>query len=181
MLPSRYPAPQAIYPVEHTTQDLSLPLPPAMWSQFDVVTSVHLLCCAQSRSVLASFVRNAYAAGKPGSYFVSLTDNFLNTPDEYGCWEAFGFRKTTSASVDGDTGLLPEGSAVQYLFNGSSREVWIWHEHTYREAYQEAGFIDIELFGFGVPSKYLSSKKAAGIRNLILTPPWIGICARRPT
>ena len=60
-------------------------------------------------------------------------------------------------------------------------DVWIWHPSTYEAAYKKAGFVDVEFFGFQVPPRWLFDKATVEwLRPRVMTPPVIGIRARRP-
>merc|ERR1711860_399727 len=99
-------------------------------------------CYASTKEMLRAFVRNAFAACKPGARFVNITDNPALTPDQYHNCEAYGFHKRTDAVV-GPDGWLPEGSKVTWVFPDQAFEsdVWIWYPSTYRSAMEEVGFV----------------------------------------
>eukprot|EP00038_Savillea_parva_P010497 m.190750 g.190750 ORF g.190750 m.190750 type:complete len:265 (+) comp18111_c0_seq1:162-956(+) len=173
----------AVHPVEYRQYDLAAELPEELHGKFDLVTSQYLLCYAQTLELLHTFVTHCFSAVKPGGTFVSLTDNMSNTPDEYGLWKDYGYHKVTDAVV-GPDGLLPEGSKVTWVFDGSDfqSDVWIWHPATYIHAFTRAGFEKVEFFGFQMPSQWLFDKsKRAWLQPRIMTPPVIGIKATRPT
>jgi len=82
----------------------------------------------------------------------------------------------------GPDGLLPEGSSVTWVIQESfESEVWIWSAETYTAVLERAGFEDVEFFGMTVPSQFVFDREAMEhIKNRVITPPVIGVKARRP-
>ena len=82
----------------------------------------------------------------------------------------------------GPDGLLPEGSSVTWIIQEKfESEVWIWSAETYTAVLRTAGFEDVEFFGMTVPSQFVFDREAMEhISARIITPPVIGVKARRP-
>ena len=128
--------------IEYLQRDAAHPSPkpdPALDSQFDLVSSVYVLCYAATRGELAGFFTTARRSLSPaGKRLVAMT---LNTGynRERGYYSPYHLALTPTEEGEGRTVVLdvstPGGKIHVTLY-------W-WSQHTYADCAAQAGFTDI--------------------------------------
>lgn len=118
-------------------------------SSFDIATAFYLLHYAKSKKQLGDMLKNIFTVLKNGGEFLSINSN---TSNEFWLQPNYLNKYGVGYRIDGP---LKSGSSlyVSLTNENASVEVEIYHytKEDYRQASEEAGFIEIEFLPLSLP------------------------------
>ena len=144
--------------------------------QFDVVVAPFLLNYARTKEHLIDMCKIVCSNLKPGGHFIVLTENFNQSPEDFGGYERYGYSK----SVAHPSG---EGAVITYRMSTGSEELRFdghyWSGASYSDAFETAGFKDIRTHNLSCSPEGIEEYGHRFWKTFLDNPPFIGVVCRK--